>query len=371
MWLPLVCPNVTSLVCADTTITRHLPLPAAPHLPSSIRPAACQHLQRLDMSQIDTQAQHLQQQLAALPSLSSLTVLDTEDLLEQLHSTTLTGLELTTYRPLGVQASFLQRLPVQFPNLVELHAPYAVSVDDDGLEALLSMRGLRRVTVWDLDLERSHAHRPCTWEELFAAELTHVDVDMWARLPLEGIAHLDVPSAWRGGVLPSRDAQAVARVAAAVKRSGCEGAVRGLSFSGEDATALRTTLRPLLGALPAEEQRTIRIIGLRVDLPDAWSQLCQQLTPAVSTLGLYDCTVAPEVLGALLPTLPATVTRLELTSWPDLSTIEEHVLAVCSAAVRPIEVFVAGRLPQGVTARIRTHLAEQGKTHVALETVSM
>ncbi len=316
-------------------------------------------------------ARHLQQQLAALPSLTSLALhdLETWSLVAELHSTSVTRLRFVSGDLEDKVAcnGALQRLPAQFPNLVELDAPHCLTLHDDGLEALLSLRSLRRVHVFELDLERSHANRPCAWEELW---LQSCSVDSAARLPLEGIQRL---GAHTHEVHPSRDAQAVARVAAAIQRSGAL-CWDGLDVSGFNTTALFTTLRPLVEALPAGGQRWVGIRGLSALSPDVLRQLGQQLTPAVHTLIFADCTLPREVSPALLPSLPATVARVELcwlAPWrygpPSSEGFEERVLAMCSAAVRPITVCVGRELmPEEALARVRARLAEQGNAHVTL-----
>ncbi len=370
MWLPLTCPNVISLECSGGIITDHLPLPAPPPPRSATTaspapaPVACQHLQHLEVPQMERLgAQHLRQQLAALPSLSNLTMWDMEDLSPELHSTSLTRLRVD-YGSDETSAAGLPHLPAQFPNLAELDASYCLSVDDAGLEALLSMRSLLRVTVRHLKLRRSHARRPCAWEQLTLRSL-YLDVDELARLPLEGIQRITV-----GGneVYPSRDAETVARVVAAIKRSG--GLGLGVFVSYGDATALLTTLRPLLEAVPAEEQREITIDALHEATPEVVRQLGQQLTPAVRTLHVAKFSLAQEAWATVLPSLPATMMRLQLGfGWPAPPQVEEHVLALCSAAVRPIMVLV-WPLQAEAKQRILALLAQQGNTHVTLEAQS-
>ncbi len=244
---------------------------------------------------------------------------------------------------------------------MELDAACCSIVDDDGLEALLSVRSLRRVCVWQLELRRSHAHRPCAWEEL---DLRFLDVDSVARLPLEGIQRLR----WCGdGICPSRNAQAVARAAAAVQRSGGLGADRSIRFDGTDPAALLATLRPLLEALPAEQQRRVTIARVGVAAtPEMVQQLGQQLPPTVHTLHLSSCSLAREACAAVLPSLPATVARLELhAAWHTQARREEHVLALCAGAVRPITLVVR-YMPAEEQDGIRAQLAHQADTHVTL-----
>ncbi len=370
MWLPLVCPNVTTLFCSTSTITEHLPLPAPPttQRPATTSPAlppvACQHLQDFKLTVRGgtlsaPQAQHLRQQLAALPSLASLTLWDSTNMAAELHSTSTTRLSLEWDEGDRWPAA-LQRLPAQSPNLVELRTPSRCALDDAGLEAMLRMRSLRRVQVGEVHLERSHAHRACTWEQL---SLWTLDVDQVARLPLEGILQVHALS-----VHPSRDAQAVTRVATAVKRWRGLGAeiFGGFHIDSKDPAALLTTLRPLVEALPAEQQHDISIaMGSAALTPGVLQQLGQQLPPAVHTLRLSGWSWAREAWAAVLPSLPATVTRLELAWWSAPPQEEDHLLALCAGAVRPITVAVRD-LRDEDQQHIRTKLAQQGNTHVTL-----
>ncbi len=368
MWLPLTCPNVTALFCSGSTLTAHPPLPAPPAAQRpSPPPVALQHLRdfRLGLwhgTLSVPQDQHLQQQLAALPSLARLQRLARVSTADGLHSTSVTRLHFEGEEDEedAAQSLQLQRLPAQFPNLVELDAPACLTLDDDNMEALLSMRSLRRVLARDLRLERSHAQRPCCWEELV---LCWLDVDSVARLPLEGIQRL----CCRGDeVHPSRDAQAVARVAAAIKRFGGLGTGYGFSFIAEDPAALLATLRPLLEALPADQQRKVAIVYMGEDAaPGVLQQLGQQLPPTVHTLRLHEWARARNAWAAVLPSLPATVTRLELSWWVTPPQVDVRVLALCSAAVRPITVSVR-RLRDEVQQHILHQLAQQGNTHVTL-----
>ncbi len=339
-------------------VTGHLPLPAPPATqrprgsaaPTSAQPRApppFQLLQHVMFSVWDgsvpaLQGQHLHQQLAALPSLTTLTCWEGRGLAAELHSTRVTRL---CFEGDESAPTVVPRLRAQFPNLVELDASWCWAVRDGVLEALLGVRSLRRVRVRELELQRSHARRPCAWEEL---SLTVFSVDQVVLLPLEGIQRL---RAHGEDFLPSRDAQAVARVAAAAKRGGGLGAVR---FNGEDPAALLTTLRPLLEATGAEEAvvRALYTTKRRV-----FKRLGQQLPPAVRTLSLERCCLPRKAWAAVLPRLPATVTCLKLSAMP----AEENVLALCAGAVRPITVY-GWYMGADKQQRILSQLARQGNT---------
>ncbi len=369
MWLPVTCRNVAVLSSHPCTLTEHLPLraPPAAQRPSTTSlippPVVLQHLRDFTFvgeTLSAPQAQHLQQQLAALPTLNRLQLEDSTSLADGLHSTSVTRLSFQRDGNDEATDGALQRVPAQFPNLVALHAPECLALEDGGLEALLSMTSLRHVSVKKVLLARSHAPRACAWEEL---SLWTLDVDQLARLPLEGIQLLR----WSGDdVDPSRDAQPVARVAAAVKRSGGLSAGHIIRFSGWDAAALLTTLRPLLEALPAEEQHRVTIDGIReAATAEVVRQLGQQLPPAVHTLRLSGWFWARNAWAAVLPSLPATVTRLELDWFRAPPQVEEQVLGVCAGAVRPITVSVQP-LRDEEQQRNLSQLAQQCNVHVAL-----
>ncbi len=371
MWLPVTCPNVATLE-TWCHLARRPPLAVA-RRPSTAtspitRPAALQHLQHLKfVSMMDDalsprQGRRMQRQLAALPSLACITMIDGKDMAAQLRNlSSVTRLHFEDVEDDRWPVA-LERLPAQFPNLVELHAPGCFVAEDAGLEALLSLRSLRRVTIDHFSLARSHAHHSCAWEEL---TFWRLDVDSVARLPLEGIHRL----CRRGDeVHPSRDAQAVARVAAAVKRSGGVDGAWAVRFSGEDPAALLTTLRPLLEALPAEQQHQVAVAGLgEAATPEVVQQLGQQLPAAVLKMDLSRWSLAREAWAAVLPSLPATVARLYLGDgrYVNPRALQKRVLALCAGAVRPITVSMHHVDPE-VQERIRSQLAQQGDTHVTL-----
>ncbi len=364
-WLKVCCPNVSSLQMAECTLTPHLlnlPAPAAaavapaPHH-GSPTPLTCQHLQRIEMGGFTGQPgsaqwhQHIRHQLAALPSLTSLATRNEEWMQEPaLVSTTLTSLEL----PAADNAQHVAHLAVQFPNLQRLGAG-SLTLDDAGLEALLRLPHLERLSVRDLNLRHSHAHR--TWVVRHLCVDTP-DVGELAHLPLDGVQACVLRFGVR--VTPSRDAQAVARVAAAVGRWGGLGTTGGgrVEVEGGDTAALLTTLGPLLTALPAAQRRSVSILSMRDASPATVQALGQQLPTSITAVDLWECTLQPEAWPVLLPSLPATVAKLSLRS--SQAPAEEQLVALCSAAVRPVTLS-AWYASAAMVGRVKERLAEMDR----------
>ncbi len=342
-WVKVLCPNAKSLdLCWDTLAPLHQPQP-----PRQVESLRWERAWAAD--QDPPMAEHVRQQLAALPSLTWLTVgslswsteaEEDEPQARRLISSSLTKLEVTSAHDTDRSRRLLQRLPTQFPNLKEVSLmeqrnQLGDPIDDDGLEALLSLPHLERLRVWGLQLRRSHAHRAWPLKRL---EVNDLDVDSFARLPLGSIP----ACGGRREVLPSADAAAVARVAQAVQRWGtlCDG--HGLDrwrVNCQDFAALLVTLRPLLAALPVAERCDGTLLRLRDVTPQQVQQLGQQLPPGVTSLHIYMYELSVDAWAALLPSLPAEVTELDFgTAVPELT--EEHVLALCRAAVRPVRVEI-------------------------------
>ncbi len=320
-WVDVLCPNATKLDLAWNTIVvcpLHQPMPH-PHLQHLSWKGNCNSARVVD---------HVRQQLEALPSLTSLFLRDLswarqqED--ERLISSTVTRLQLTAEE---LQEDELQHLHVQFPFLRELDVPGCAVVDDAGLEVLLSLPHLERLSVRGFSLQVNRM--ACPWRSLKVQEL---DVGSFTRLPLDDVAAC---SGW-GLVRPSADAAAVARVTHAISRWGGVGSAgAALKINGEDVEALLTTLGPLLAALPVVERQQVAIFGGEITAQQL-QQLGPELPASVTTLRL-EYRAAPDAWATLLPSLPASVEELRL--WYRGLT-DQHVLALCQAAVRPIRVVV-------------------------------
>ncbi len=392
-WLKVCCPNVSSLK-VEGTLTQHLlDLPPRPPAraasaspPGQGRPSllTCQHLQSINMSlnhddeddddddeddgdddgggggggggggHMPQWRQHIRQQLAALPSLTSLVTFNDQWMREPaLVSTSITSLVFEDYD----NTPHLTHLAVQFPNLRELDA-WDVTVDDAGLEALLRVPHLERLSVQRFSLQRSHAHRTWAVRQLSIGIL---DVGALARLPLDSIQACSFQDApW---FTPSRDAQAVARVAEVVRHRGglgTEGQGR-VMVQGRDTAALLTTLGPVLAALPAAQRRQVSISNLQDATAATLQALGQALPGSVTSLQLWDCSLQPAAWPTLLPSLPATVTELQLHF--SVAPTEEQLMAMCGDAVRCITVDVWG-VTADTLQRVRKRLAEMGEAQL-------
>ncbi len=337
-WAKVLCPEATKLVLHDGALARRPLAQPMPH----------RHLQHLEWAWLHDNdddpppPEHTRQQLAALPSLTSLSLLDLswaglqeedEQQAGRLVSNTVTRLQLTGGQPDGILPQ-LQRLPTQFPHLRVLDAADYAVVYDDGLDVLLRrMPHLERLNVWGFRLKDDHTRMAWPWRDV---RVRRVRVDSFARLPLDSIPACS--GWWR--VEPSADAAAVARVAQAIRRWGGMGDGKdGLSIDGREFEALLTTLGPLVAALPPEEQRDVTITDRRGITAQEMRQLGQHLPAGVATLRFDSYKLAPDAWPALLPSLPSTVEEVQLGfSYPCFT--EEQVLALCRAAVRPIRVVL-------------------------------
>ncbi len=357
-WLRVLCPNATRLDSDHCNITEDLPAP------SLLSPAAAggptllphQHLATLEwwkdiMTPSPHLPAHLWRQLASLPSLRTLEVNMPYGLAQALrHGAALTAAAAQPQSSTAtVAASTQPLLPV-----TSLRA--MASVDDGFTDAVLQhLPQVERLEVWGFRLRHSHAHhQQCGWRELIVRE---VDVDSFTRLPLERVRTCAWSEHYRN-VRPSRDAQAAARVAAAVQRWGPQSITfssRTLQVSGADHQALLTTLPPLLATLSPllgsrlEEFMLTRSAPLT---PEALREVARLLPPSVTTLTLKDCQVPADAWGGLLAAVPAHVE-----DWWVWGASEEHLLALCRGAVRPIRVGVPD-LSMSARARVRARLAE-------------
>ncbi len=332
-WVKVLCPNATKVdLCGSTIAPQELHQPAR-------APAAAGVASPVVRGPRPAPAEHVRQELATLPTLTSLGLADMawagegegEDEQQQqagrLVSSSVTRLALHDLR---LERRVLQRLPTQFPCLRVL-AMGITLVHDDGLEALLQgLPHLQRLSLRIFGLKRSHAHVAWPWREVTVDEL---DVRSFARLPLDRI-----PSCGGWSTLwPSDDKDAVARVAQAVRRWGGGGAeTSDWAICGIHLDALLTTLGPLLAALTAQQQRHVTIHGMTDVSPQELERLGQQLPAGVASLRLTLGRLGTYSCRALLPNLPSSVRLL------DLDLAEHQLLAVCGGAVRPITVVVGG-----------------------------
>ncbi len=347
-WAKVLCPHATLLRITDSTCIEPQLHQARPH--PHLRHLDCEALARFRMSSAGL-VTHMRRQLATLPRLTSLTIEAWADQrsyvgVRRLFSTNVTRLEFVS----ECRSEVLRGLPTWFPCLRGFCAP-GCTVDGDGLAALLRLPHLERVHVGGFSLWPwlPHHHgvdmpHGRTWREL-AVEV--LDVDAFARLPLDSIQACRLDPDPDGVLQPRTDAASVARVAQAIQRWGglSRDGRRGFTFSGADVEALLVTLGPLVAALPAAQQHFLTIRDLQHATPQQVQQLGLHLPASVTTLCLdWSYPNRPpshDVLAALLPSLPATVEELQVHY---LKLKVRQVLAVCLAAVRPIRVAVLFRL---------------------------
>ncbi len=377
-WLKVCCPDVKFLQLKSCMLTPHWPAPptppaaaaaasSSPHTHGQPSPLTCQHLGHVNMfwhdddtdddtdDNRDEWRQHIRQQLAALPGLTSLQTDNADWMLEPaLSSSSLTWIDVL----FGGNVQLVPHLEVQFPSLRQLES-FFLTVDDAWLEALFRLPHLERLSVFGFSLQRSHAHRAWAVRHLGVYEL---GVASLARLPLDGVhSCVLLPG---GHVMPSGDAQAVARVVDAVRRWGGLGedaAQGGGCVSGKDTAALLTTLGPLLAALPVAQRSGAGISNMWRITPATLLALGQQLPPSITFVALWSCSLQPEAWPALLPSLPAAVAKLSLSFSHWQAPTEEQLVALCGAAVRHIQVSVRGvTVPADTLRRVEQRLAEMG-----------
>ncbi len=135
--------------------------------------------------------------LQALPNLSSLklangfgSTLAQKAYLCALEATCgrLTRLEVTGF--VKQLHNVLQAPPVtpKLQHLQELCIPDCV-ITDNGMCVLLAMSSLTHVAVSYFNLASSHAHKPCSWEEITVYDCLYVVGDL-VKLPLQGLSRL-------------------------------------------------------------------------------------------------------------------------------------------------------------------------------------
>ncbi len=351
-WFRELCPSATYLQLVDTglpKVPRPRPAPAPHH---SLQTLVWEPLRSLHTS-ADPIRRHVRQQLAALPALTSLSARHLDWAARPaLISGSVTRLELFSsvdqHRPPP-----LVHLPTQFPNLRELDGPkYLMVHDDNDFHALLRLPHLRTLKLVGLSLWDSHRGVP--WPQHLDLHIYCTLVDSFALLPLDHIAKCTLD---QGAIVPTRDAARAERVAAAFRRWGAfptrreDGGVL-LRFAGRDFAALLTSLPPFLKAAPPPRPATLDVSGATETLSrEKVRQLAALLTPNVRTLRFTGGEFAPGAWPALLPSLPPSVTTLQLDCV--LPSVEQ-LWSMCLGATRPVRVVIAG---PGAEARVRRVLA--------------
>ncbi len=379
-WVRVLCPHVESLEA--TTCTRSESTERARPAPSAMAPgpagavpaaamaplaapAACSRLHRLvsDVPWGKRTLDLVRQQLASLPSLTSLSVQDVPALDDGgggggALCTSVTSLSVR-YASHGRAQP--HRIAALFPALHELQLLNS-DVGDDALDGLLTHLAHVDVSFTGFNLKRSFADRAWPWPCLKVQQL---DVDSLARLPLHHIRSCDLGGdrEWRL-VRPSADAQAAARVADAVRRWGGVGQQEVTRLYGceTSADAVVATLGPLLAALPEQQRRHVDAGTLKCGeaTPGFLQQLGAALPPGVKRLSLEmdGNNLSIVTWCALLPSLPAWVERLDLS---DVFPAEEDVVDMCCAATRPVEVSLPSLFEEvDALERVRAWLAELG-----------
>ncbi len=361
-WVRTLCPNVESFQADECLIAPRSERPGAapaaaaappdgaPSPPAPVTP--CGRLQRLIWREGDAFEREgdrplldlVRRQLASLPSLTSLhagagdlAALDDDAEPGAALSTSLTALTLSCDRD-GL-AALLPRVGTLFPALRAVEVSYHTVGDADLAGMLRHLAHLDDVSFYHFDLKRSYTRLlSWPWPRLVVAE---VDVGSFARLPLEGIRSCCI-STTDPLVRPSTDAQAVARVAEAVRRWGGLGVTGELGVWGARCDALLATLGPLLAALPEQQQRRVALSGFGRGTVTAGllERLGVALPPGVKQLALVgdaDSLEIDQAWRAVLPSLPATVEQLELRGFrPEV----DQLVQLCECAPRRVRVLV-------------------------------
>ncbi len=301
-------------------------------------------------------ARHVREQLAALPSLTNAALPQELIMMEGEHGAAGGPIHAGLTRlycfkptagslpsPAASGASLLARALALFPGVRELRT--GVTVDDAGLDALLgtlpgtAAAKLQLLKVSHFDLKLSHVQQPWPWPKL---EVDTLHVDSFALLPLERISSCKAVY----GVAPGGGAQEAARVAQALAR---------WAETSREPPELKATIKQpeaelpalwrLMAALPAERQRTLSIASLPRITSHVLSELALHLPSSVQRVDFWDYHASdPDVWGALLPSLPASVRELSLVSVREPMTFG-RIHTLCCQAVRPIALEVWGLQP--------------------------
>ncbi len=347
-WFRELCPNAAylKLLCAG------LPKVPSPR-PAPVPHRSLQHLIWEPLRSVDTSTEpirrHVRQQLAALPSLTSLAACDLDWAARPaVISSSLTRLVLFSSADQRLPPRVVH-LPAQFPNLRELDGLKYLVVRDDELRALLGLPHLRTLKVAVLAVSSSHRGWP--WPQHLDLHLNGAFVDALALLPLDHIPKCTVADSV---IMPSSDAARAERVAAAFRRWGAfnvqrDGSVL-LRLTSMHFAATLVSLPPFLRAAPPQPI-TLSIVSA-VDLTVAMvRRLAKRLMPNVHTLLFTHTSFAQPLWPALLPSLPPSVKVVHLMSGgqPPASTpmvdmppapSVEQLRSLCLGAVRPIKVGV-------------------------------
>ncbi len=365
-WFRELCPSATQLALL------HTDLPAG--MASRLAPVPHRRLETLIwdprsslVTSTDPIRRHLQQQLAALPSITSLATTDlTWATRPALISSSLTRLELSR-GPDEHPPPLFTHLPTQFPGLRDVDGHIHLILRDADLRALLRVPHLQTLTACALDLSDSHRGGP--WPQQLHLHLQVACVDALALLPLDRIPKCTIV---QGLINPTLDAAGAKRVANALRRWGAFNAQQDgsalLRFLAMDSAAVLASLPAFLAAAP-QQPTTLDIItanGLKLG---SLRQLAALLTPNVHTLRFTDDTFAPEVWPMFLPSLPLSVTALELQAHALLPHTDplptaDQLRSLCLAAVRPVKVRVVSRGDRA-TALVQRVLATMGRAQQA------
>ncbi len=289
----------------------------------------------------------------------------------------LTWLEVKAW---GVQLrAYLQAPSVlsKLQHLRELHIPYEF-VSDAGMCALLELPRLTHLAVDSFELSSSHAHKPCSWQELIVCD--YLEVLNLSKLPLQGLCRLVA------GRLVSNNAATLAAddVAAALANlpASCHLTAPSHGMLELDCGSwlhhqtLLLLLLPVLARwegvralrinVDGDEDEDVANDGQRLLQPDTITAIASHLThmPSCTALRLDNWIPHPacQLITALRPTH---ITRLVISGY---SVQEQHLLLwCCGDAGRDMTVEVLDGChvkPSGGLQRVREYL-QQVKLHSA------
>jgi hypothetical protein len=309
--------------------------------------------------------------LQALPNLTSLTLPSAtpEKLQTTLAATCgrLTRLEMATHRerlPTLLQASGV--MP-KLHHLRELHIPDHI-VSDDGMCALLALSSLTHVAVNSFELSSSHAHKPCSWQDLTVHDWMDVVSDL-GKLPLQGLRRLVAGELVCDNVetiTPHDAAVAVANIPASCHLTTTPHGQLLLDCGIQHCNQQLRLVLPFVARWEGVCWLKINVDehddyeGHRLLQPDTITAIASHLThmPSCTTLELVDWIPHPacQLITALRPTH---VTRLVISGYP---LYEPHLLVwCCGDAGRDMTVEVGDRSgvePEGGVQRVRAYLEQ-------------